>query len=145
MKDSISIERVDKLHPKTREIFKSFVRESENELGITLRVVQGLRTFPEQHTLFLQRPKVTNADAGYSYHNYGLAIDLVEIKDGKANWNFDYSKLLPIAKKYNLVWGGSFKSIVDKPHYELSFGYSVKQLLDKYNKKDFIEGNYVSI
>jgi len=151
MKDPISIERLSKLHPKVKSTFKAFIEEAENVLGITLRIVQGLRTVEEQNELYAQgRTKagkiVTNAKGGSSYHNYGLAIDLVEIKDGQANWNFDYSKIAPIGNRYGLFWGGNFKSILDKPHFEKSFGFSVKQLLEKYNKKDFIKGtSYVNI
>ena len=53
-----------------------------------MRIVQGLRTFPEQDALYAQRPKVTNAKGGQSYHNYGLAIDFCLIIDGKqVSWN----------------------------------------------------------
>ena len=146
MKDKISISRIELLHPKVKQPFTSFINECENELGIVLRVVQGFRTFDEQHALFLQKPKVTNADGGYSYHNYGLAIDLLNLVGSKPNWLFDYSKLLPYSKKYNLEWGGNFKSILDKPHFQLTFGYTVQQLLEKHKNKDFIIGtNYVNI
>ena len=65
------------LHPKIREIVTNGVIEADKSLTGRAQViiVQALRTFPEQHKLFLQRPKVTNADAGQSYHNYGLAFD----------------------------------------------------------------------
>ena len=104
---------------------------------------QGLRTIAEQNALYEQgRTKpgniVTNAKGGSSYHNYGLAIDLVQMIDGKVNWNFDYKKLKPYADKYGIVWGGTFKSIVDKPHFEISFGFKPSQL-----KNMRIENNYV--
>lgn len=145
MKDTISIARIELLHPKVRTAFKSFIDDAESGLNITLRVVQGMRTIDEQNALYAQgRTKpgaiVTNAKGGSSYHNYGLAIDLVEMKAGKANWDFNYSLLLPFAEKYNLVWGGNFKSIKDKPHFELTFGLNWRTLLERYNAKDFITG-----
>lgn len=151
MRDQTSILRIEKLHPAVRDIFKRFIEEAEETLDIKLRVTQGLRTFAEQDALYAQgRTKpggiVTKAKGGQSFHNYGLAIDLVEIRNGKANWDFDYRLLLPFAQKYNLTWGGNFKSIVDKPHYELTFGNSFKQLLTKYNNKQFIKGTqYVQL
>lgn len=151
MRDPISVTRIKQLHPAVRAIFTAFVSEAENATNTTLRVVQGLRTIEEQNALYAQgrtKPgnKVTNAKGGTSYHNYGLAIDIAELKDGKINWNFDYNQLLPIAKKYGLTWGGNFKSIVDKPHYEYSTGYPIKSLLAKYNAKDFINGEkYINL
>lgn len=151
MRDKISETRIKLLHPAVREIFTQFIEEAEEALDVTLRIVQGLRTIDEQNALYAQgrtKPgnKVTNAKGGASFHNYGLAIDLVELKAGKANWNFKYELLLPFAQKYNLVWGGHFKSIVDKPHFELTFGYGWKQLLEKHNKKQFISGTqYVQL
>lgn len=145
MRDKLSEARIEQLHPKVRAIFKTFIEEAEESLNVTLRIVQGMRTIAEQNELYAQgrtKPgkKVTNAKGGTSYHNYGLAIDLVEIKNGQANWNFRYNLLKPFAKKYNLVWGGEFKTILDRPHFELTFGNHWKVLLKKVEVKDFISG-----
>lgn len=153
MKDKVSNSRIILLHPKVRDDFHAFVEEAEEELGIILRVVQGLRTFDEQQAIYDQgRTKpgkiVTNAPPGSSYHNYGLAIDVAPlIENGtKMDWGFDYKKLLPYAKKYDLVWGGNFKSIVDKPHFEKTLGYNWRTLLQKHKNKEYIEGTkYVNI
>lgn len=135
MKDKISIDRVNKLHPKVRSAFKMFIESAELELGITLRITQGLRTIAEQDALYAQGRTikgaiVTNAKGGQSYHNYGLAIDVVPMVDNKPQWNYDYSRLQPIAARFGIVWGGTFKSIVDKPHFEISLGYKPSQLRD---------------
>lgn len=145
MRDDISTIRIEKLHPKVRGIFKAFIEEAEMALNITLRIVQGMRTIKEQNDLYAKGrtapgPKVTNAKGGSSYHNYGLAIDLVEIKNAEANWDFKYELLKPFAEKYGLTWGGGFKKIVDKPHFELTFGFKWQALLKKVEAKDFISG-----
>jgi len=145
MRDKISISRIQALHPTIRPDVKSFITEAEEALDITLRIVEGLRTIDEQNALYAQGRTtpgkiVTRAKGGSSYHNYGLAIDLVEIKDLKANWDFDYKKLLPWAQKYGFTWGGSFKSILDKPHFEKTFGNNWRDLLDKHKKGKFISG-----
>jgi LAS superfamily LD-carboxypeptidase LdcB len=123
MRDKISIDRLAKLHPKARNVFKAFIEECETTFDITLRISQGLRTFAEQDALYAQgRPKgkiVTNAKGGYSNHNFGLAADLVQMVGKDVNWNFDYSKLAAIAVKHGLEWGGNWK-FVDKPHYQLT-------------------------
>lgn len=146
MKDKISIDRIQLLHPRIREDATKFITEAEDALGITLRITQGLRTIAEQNAIYAQgRTKpgkiVTNAKGGSSYHNYGLAIDLVEIKGGKANWNFKYELLLPFSKKYGFTWGGNFKSIIDKPHFEKTFGLNWRQMLARNDAKRFYPGS----
>lgn len=133
MKDKISIDRLNKLHPSVRSTFKMFIEAAETELSVTLRISQGLRTIAEQNALYAQGRTapgkiVTNAPGGSSYHNYGLAIDLVQLVGSGINWDFNYKLLEPIAARYGIAWGGNFKSIVDKPHFEITKGYSCKQL-----------------
>ena len=52
-----------------------------DDLGISLRLISGTRTFAEQDALFAQgRTKpgriVTNARGGFSNHNFGIAFDV---------------------------------------------------------------------
>lgn len=152
MRDLISIPRVEALHPKYRMTFKGFVEESEHVMNTVFRVVQGWRTFAEQQAIYDQPhdhkdndgdgrideadEKVTNAPAGKSFHNYGIAIDMVEMVAGKPNWNYKFSKLLPLADKYGLEWGGNFSNY-DPDHFQIK-GYSIENLYGKYLKKDFI-------
>lgn len=133
MNDILSLQRLQKLHPRVKETFRQFIESAEMELNITLRITAGYRTAAEQDALYAQGrttagPKVTNAKAGQSYHNYGLAIDVVELVNGKPNWGFAYEKLKPIADRFGLVWGGTFKGLVDKPHFEKSLGHTTAQL-----------------
>ena len=150
MRDSFSEQRIAKLHPKVRAIFTKFIDDAESGLDITLRVAQGLRTIDEQNELYAQgrtKPgkKVTNAKGGSSYHNYGLAIDVLRMNGKEADWNYDTAKLLPYMPA-GMVWGGNFKTIKDKPHFEFTFGINWRTLLAKYNKKEFIPGTqYVFI
>ena len=85
--------------------------------GLTVEVVQGLRTFAEQDALFAQgRSKkgqiVTNAKGGQSNHNYGLAVDLCPFVNGKPQWNDNAGFLLigAEAAKVGLQWGGAGRS-----------------------------------
>ncbi len=130
MKDKYSEERISQLHPQyvVRDIFRIFIEECENTLGITLRIMLPVfRSVDEQNELYSHgrngdtRPKVTDAKGGTSYHNYGLAVDLCVIENGSVNWNYDMSNLKSIAEKYNdgLEWGGDWIHMKDKPHFEL--------------------------
>lgn len=175
--DKITLDRINLLHPKLREEVGQIYTEICSKLTkkSLCRFAYTLRTFNEQSELYSQgRTKlfdnagkrlgvVTNAKAGESYHNYGLAIDIVllidtnndgtfetaswdQVKDWDGDSKSDWMEVVEIFKKYGWVWGGDFKSIKDAPHFEKSLGYSVKDLLAKYNKKDFIPGtNYVKI
>lgn len=151
MRDKISQIRLDSLHPKVRADFKQFIEDSEEGLNITLRIAQGLRTMEEQQALYdLGRKKpgsiVTNAKAGSSYHNYGLAVDLVVMVDNKLDWNYDMGKLVTYAIKKGISWGGSWRKFKDKPHFEKTFGINWKDMLAKYQKKDFIPGTkYINL
>jgi len=163
--DKPTQDRIALLHPKIRQEIEAIIKEANIALTgrASVRISQGLRTIAEQNALYAQgrtdktKKIVTNAKGGSSYHNYGIAVDVVLILDGKtASWDdktdfdgdkvSDWMEVVAIFKKYGYVWGGNFRSIKDSPHFEKSFGYSVSQLLEKVNKKDFIKGTtYVNI
>lgn len=156
MIDKITLDRIGTIHPKDRDSANEMYHKQCAALpdDIMLRYPYTLRTFAEQHNLFLQGRDgkggsiVTNADQGLSYHNYGLAYDIVLIIDGKASWKVDehWMKVVEIAKQFGYEWGGDWKKFPDKPHFQKTHGYSVQQLLDKFNKNDFIHNtNYVRI
>ena len=115
-----------------------------------MRITSGLRTIKEQNKLYAQgrtRPGkiVTNAKGGKSYHNFGLAVDIVEIKNGKALWtNPDWIKIAELGKSLGLEWGGDWVSIKDMPHFQVSFGKSTSKLLSLYNKGKR-KGEYVHL
>lgn len=142
--------RIKTLHPLVRAKFIQFIIRAEKELKKQLRVTSGLRTIKEQNNLYAQgrsRPGkiVTNAKGGKSYHNFGLAVDIVEIKNGKALWtNPDWGKISELGKSLGLEWGGDWTSIKDKPHFQLSFGKSTSKLFALYNKGKR-DGEYVRL
>lgn len=154
MKDSITAQRVALLHPKFRQTAQFFIEDVEKALNIVLRVSQGLRTMSEQAALYAQgrngdpRPVVTYSPPGSSYHNYGLAIDVVVLNaDGSIDWKFDYKKIIPFYPKYGMTWGGTWAGKqLDIDHYENRYGHNWRDLLHMYNEKQFITGTeYVNI
>jgi uncharacterized protein YcbK (DUF882 family) len=140
--DKASEARLAKVNP---ELAKR-VRATANDLkaqGINVRVTDGFRSVEEQNKLYAQGRTapgkiVTKAKGGSSNHNYGLAVDLVPIVNGKADYkvsNDTWNKIGAAGKKNGLEWGGDFKSIVDKPHFQLTGGnHKPKDLLPTYNK-----------
>lgn len=83
------------------------------------------RSGEEQDKLFNSKPKVTNAKAGQSPHNYNpsFAFDIAFIGlNKKVVWTAKYFKMFAECVKSSsdvTVWGGDFKSLVDMPHFEL--------------------------
>jgi RHS repeat-associated protein len=136
--DPTTNDKIAQLHSTVQWVANSFINQVESELGIKLRVAQGVRTFSEQNGLYAKGRTtsgsiVTNAKGGQSYHNYGLAIDVVEISSGKAIWDTNWSAISEIGIHYGFEWGGNFNSISDKPHFQMTFGYSTSDLLKIYN------------
>lgn len=91
---------------------------------------------------------VTNAKGGSSLHNYGLAVDFAILHDKDGNgeyeelsWNtaldfdkdgvIDWQEVVKIFKDAGYEWGGDWRTIVDRPHIQKTFGYTWKQLFDK--------------
>lgn len=159
--DIVSDQRISTLHPLVIGKAKEFIIRAEKELGIKLRVVSALRSWAEQTALFNQPfdgkdndrdgkideadEKVTNAKAGSSYHNFGLALDVVEIKNGKALWtNPNWSKIAALGKSIGFEWGGDWKSFKDKPHFQYTFGKTLAQLRDLY-QSGHRTGDYVNL
>ena len=165
MRDTISIQRVALLHPTRREEVKAIIDKAEANFpaNMAIRIVQGLRTFPEQDALYQQRPKVTNAKGGQSLHNYGLAIDFAIMHDKDNNgffeelsWNtvldfdkdgkIDWQEVVTEFEKAGWEWGGKWRTFKDYPHCQKTGGYTWKQLLLKYKAGDFIPGtSYVNL
>jgi len=119
--------RIPTLDARVQKAAYGFINTVEQELGIKLRVTSALRTVAEQDALY-KKGNVTKAQGGQSYHNYGLAIDVVEIKNGQPIWNCDWPKIAAVGKRFGFEWGGDWKGFVDKPHFQMPFGKSVRQL-----------------
>ena len=125
---------VTQLHPRLQAKFKLLQKKCAQK-GIIIKATECLRTAKEQDALYEKGRtapghKVTNAcgkDAK-SMHQWGVAfdvaIDMDTDKDGDLDIRDLYNaKLLNvvgnIGQSIGLEWGGSWKSIVDKPHFQL--------------------------
>ena len=119
--------RIVNLHPYIKEKAVRFILQAQ-VLGIYLRITSGFRSLAEQQKLYDQGrtapgPVVTNARPGESFHNYGLAFDVVEIKGGAALWdNPRWHEIGQLGKSFGLYWGGDWTSWKDKPHFQSHAG-----------------------
>ena len=145
--DKLTLARAQLLHPMIRDAVIAILEDLKLPQGVQVRITQSLRTFAEQDKLYAQGrsapgQKVTNARAGESLHNFGLAFDFVLLVNGQVSWTVDenWKKVAASFKEQGFSWGGEWKSIKDYPHLEKSFGYSWQQLLEKYRKGELISG-----
>lgn len=154
--DARSQAAIDTLHPKWRDkVAQTWaLAQAAMPINVQIVIVQGLRTFAESDAIYQQGrtkpgPIVTKAQAGQSYHNYGLAFDFAMITDGKDDETVgpNWLKVVAIMKGAGMAWGGEFpEGFHDNPHFENRFGYNWRDLLVKHNAKDFISGTqYVNI
>ncbi len=113
------------------------VIEQAYKEGINAQISEGYRSAARQNALYRQGRTtggkvVTNARAGQSWHNYGVAIDyFLTSKDGRrAIWtvNAKWRRVAAIAHSYNMEWGGVWKSFVDYPHLQMTGGLTLKDL-----------------
>jgi peptidoglycan L-alanyl-D-glutamate endopeptidase CwlK len=171
MVDKITVDRIKLMHPKvSSEVMSLYLDKIVPALTgkAICRFAYTVRTFSEQTALYAQGRtilydskgrrlgKVTNAKSGQSYHNYGLALDIVLLKDTNADGKFDtaswetaidfdkdgkadWMEVVDIFKKAGWTWGGDWK-FKDAPHFEKTFGYSWRTLLQKHFKGQYIPG-----
>lgn len=122
--DSRSEKNILTLDSKIQPLARSLVHKAAS-VGITIKVISGLRTYEEQDALYAQgRTKpgniITNARGGYSNHNFGIAFDIGIFQGNKYLVDSPKYKTVGIlGMDIGLEWGGSWKSIVDEPHFQL--------------------------
>lgn len=131
------------LHPKLADAVTKILAEAKAR-GLSVGLHSGLRTWDQQTVLYeLGRSKqnpdgatdanprgniVTKTIAGYSWHNYGHAVDIV-YKDSHGNWTWDktpeqWEELGKIGEMFGMSWGGRWK-MRDMPHFELHCKVSI--------------------
>ena len=120
------MDRLSTLEPDFAETVKTLLMGAAIATGFQWVITSGRRTMAEQTALYAQGrttkgPKVTNAPAGSSAHNFGLAADLAPMKDGKIYWNAPdivWKQMADVAVSLGLTAGYYFKSFKDMPHIE---------------------------
>jgi peptidoglycan L-alanyl-D-glutamate endopeptidase CwlK len=116
--NATSIRRMAGVDPRLVAVMKA-AREIS---PVPFEITEGLRTRERQVYLVKTGKSKTMA----SYHLRGKAVDVVAMPAGKVSWDLaDYRKIAgavaKAAKKagVTITWGGSWKSIVDGPHFQI--------------------------
>lgn len=131
------------LHPRVRAMAEQLLAHAA-VAGIPLTVTSTLRPMATQAALYAQgrtRPGlvITNARAGHSFHNFGLALDIVptellglprwgDTPEHQARTDALWVKVGAIGKAIGFRWGGDFARLRDRPHFEWSDGLTLTEL-----------------
>jgi peptidoglycan L-alanyl-D-glutamate endopeptidase CwlK len=148
------------LHPTVKALAEDFLYECKQQ-GLEVQIICTLRDEECQNYLYAKgrtvvgpnpttkRPmgnKVTNARGGESYHNYGLAFDVLAKRNGKAVWGTKgdgidqdptddmtddlelWQRIGAAGKKVGLEWAGDWVSFKEFPHFQWTGGLTIKDL-----------------
>jgi D-alanyl-D-alanine carboxypeptidase. len=118
--------RIDDLAPQFRDRFVNWLA-AVKVAGVDPLVTCTLRSNEEQDALYAQgRTKpgkvVTNARAGQSAHNYGLALDFVPMVGGKPIWDAKHPHWAiagNLAPQHGLEWAGTWTRFREFPHIQV--------------------------
>jgi len=134
--DPRSNREIQHLDPRVQLPAANFINRVNAELGQRITILQGFRSIQTQNTFYAQGrtapgPIITNARGGQSYHNYGLAVDVYMVN---RNGNIDFNAVVPpavieIARQEGFEWGGNWRRFRDNPHFQMTFGQTVQQLM----------------
>ena len=126
------------LHPKVVTALTQTITEAKAR-GMTVAMHSGLRSSEAQEKLYalgrtVENPDgksekkplgniITNARAYDSWHNFGLAVDIV-FKDTKGNWTWkktaeQWAELGVVGEIFGFAWGGHWTKFPDYPHFQI--------------------------
>jgi len=125
---------LNELEPETRKRAIAFLEEAKKR-GYRVLVTSTFRSAQSQNELYAQgrtKPgmKVTNARAGYSWHNFRMAFDIVPLTaNGKADWNNTkaFRELGELGETFGLEWGGRWSKFPDMPHFQFVSGHTLEE------------------
>jgi len=159
--DHHTVSRIQNLHPAIINPSTAFILDAQSR-GIYLRVTSGYRSFAYQDNLFARGRTisgniVTNARGGQSLHNFGLAIDVVEIRHSTAGnqvaiWTgreladdlgARWDEIGAIGVAHGFEWGGDWIGFVDQPHFQMTFGHTTADLRERRSQGQVDDDGFV--
>lgn len=131
------------LNAKFRARVVAFLESAQpilSKYGVSVEVLSGLRSWPEQAKLYAQGRNapgkiVTNARPGSSWHNYGLAVDL-GLFSGRSYLDESnpalaekiHRELGALWVSQGNEWAGNWKSFPETCHYQWTAGKTMNEL-----------------
>ena len=136
---ALSDQRLSGLHPVVASRARAML-DLCSLAGLAILVTQGVRTWEEQDVLFARGRTVppigasnivTKARGGQSYHNFGLAFDIIVLDSmGKTDWNTSHpgwKRAAEAGRSVGLEWGGDWKGFKDIPHFQYTGGLTLAE------------------
>ena len=130
--DDVSEQRLSEILPGLAARVRQMAETLAGE-GTVIRVVQGLRSWTKQNDLYAQGRTapgsiVTNCPGGYSYHNFGMAVDCVPSLNGVDatyspdwnSWHPTWQRMIAIGTGLGLDSGATWRSFKDYPHFQMT-------------------------
>ena len=146
--DKITLQRIELIHPvlrdEVREIYDVICERVSKKAAV--RFTHTLRTFKEQAEIYAKGRTapgkiVSNARPGRSWHNYGMAVDIVLLVGGGALWDIktdfdgdgrpDWIEAVQVFKEYGWEAGIDWK-FSDPPHFQKTLGNTIDQMHKRY-------------
>lgn len=126
----MSIRDIHELLPTVAQAAEKALAECKS-LGLGVLVTCTYRTNAEQEALYAQGrskpgPKVTNAKAGQSFHQYRVALDLYPMVNGKPDFGGKsplWHKIAAVFKKHGFEWAFEWKRFKERPHFQMTKGH----------------------
>lgn len=128
--------------PAAQRLIRQWFRlaqERAKELECTVKLISGTRTYEEQNALYAQGrtksgQRVTNARGGYSWHNFGLAVDFGVFRGAAyLDAGREYTEIGKLARQVSgLEWGGDWTSFKDLPHIQMRMFKSTSEARNKF-------------
>ena len=172
--DSVSEGRLSVVCPALATVMRTMAEMLRPAADV--HVVQGVRSWAEQAALWAvgrktpgrpcwhdglvrtlgtcaQHPhglRVTNCPPGWSWHQFGLAVDLApddpEIPGWQPDWNPSHpqwQKMETVALSLGLTCGSQFRSFPDNPHFQLTGRFGVNP--DDEVRQLFLDGGMIAV
>ena len=133
------------VQPTMRQLTQTAKAVAQGSFGVDARVISGFRSFNEQQKIYNQGRTepgkiVTYARPGYSFHNFGIAIDF-GLFDGETY--LDAKEPALVARVYKSIWnnaeadglrvewGGNWKHLKDTPHFQYKTNLTLAEMRDR--------------
>ena len=155
------------MHAEFVPYAKCFIWRCFVELGVQIRANSSYRTFARQADLYAEYKRKKDlglktlpaAKAGYSNHNYGIALDFNPIlpdgkmlnSSGRTKAEWEASGVPAIVRSMNLRWGGDWGDYYGHEQYDpihLDFMDIIGEKTETLKKRaeaEGVEGNRVSL
>ncbi len=136
---------IEALHPQLQKKIRQLLDACDKQ-GLSIGISECMRTVEEQDELYakgrtIQGSIVTNARGNTysSMHQWGVAFDFYR-NDGKGAYvdtDDFFTTVGKIGQSLGLEWGGSWKTFVDKLHFQLpDWGSTASKLKNVYGTPD---------